>query len=76
MFLSPGMRHFGGGPALAQFDMLGAVANWVEKGTVPEFVIATGQAFPGRSRPLGAYPKHAQYLGHGDTNDAHNFKCQ
>ena len=76
MFLVPGMRHFGGGPALDQFDMLGAVVNWVEKGTVPESVIATGQAFPGRSRPLGAYPKHAQYLGHGDTNDAHNFKCQ
>jgi feruloyl esterase len=76
MFLVPGMRHCGGGPALDQFDMLGAVVNWVEKGTAPTSVIATGQAFPGRSRPLCAYPKHAQYSGHGDTNDAHNFSCQ
>jgi hypothetical protein len=73
MFLVPGMRHCGGGPALDQFDMLGAVVNWVEKGTAPESVIATGQAFPGRSRPLCAYPKHAQYTGQGDTNDARNF---
>lgn len=76
MFLVPGMGHCGGGPALDQFDMLGAVVNWVEKGTAPKFVIATGKAFPGRSRPLCAYPKHAQYSGHGNTNDAHNFNCQ
>jgi feruloyl esterase len=76
IFLVPGMRHCSGGPALDQFDMLGAVVNWVEKGTAPGSVIATGQAFPGRSRPLCAYPKHPQYLGHGDTNDAKNFNCQ
>jgi len=76
MFLVPGMRHCGGGPALDRFDMLGAVATWVEKGIAPESVVATGQAFPGRSRPLCAYPKHAQYTGQGDTNDARNFRCQ
>ncbi len=76
MYLVPGMSHCGGGPALDQFDMLGAVVNWVEKGSAPESVIATGHAIPGRSRPLCAYPKHAQYSGHGDTNDAHNFTCQ
>ena len=76
MFLVPGMMHCGGGPALDRFDMVSAVVNWVEKGTGPESVIATGQAFPGRSRPLCAYPKHAQYSGHGDTNDAQNFSCQ
>jgi feruloyl esterase len=76
MFLVPGMRHCGGGPALDQFDMLGAVVNWVEKGTAPNAVVATGKAFPGRSRPLCAYPKHAQYSGHGNTNDAANFTCQ
>jgi feruloyl esterase len=76
MYLVPGMRHCGGGPALDHFDMLGAVVNWVEKGSAPTSVIATGKAFPGRSRPLCAYPKHAQYSGHGDTNDAKNFICQ
>ena len=76
LFLVPGMRHCSGGPALDQFDMLSAVSNWVEKGIPPESVIATGPAFPGRSRPLCAEPKHAQYTGQGDPNDAHNFRCQ
>ena len=57
-------------------DALGAIVDWVEKGTAPDSIIATGQAFPGRSRPLCAYPKHAQYSGNGDTQNAHNFQCQ
>ena len=76
MYLVPGMAHCGGGPALDRFDMLSAVVNWVEKGTAPDQVIATGKAFPGRSRPLCAYPKHAQYTGTGDSEDARNFRCQ
>ena len=76
LFLVPGMAHCGGGPALDHFDMLSAVVNWVEKGTAPDAVIATGQAFPGRSRPLCAYPKHAQYKGSGDSEDARNFTCR
>jgi Tannase and feruloyl esterase len=76
MFLVPGMGHCGGGPALDQIDMLSAVVNWVEHGVEPEAVVATGRAFPGRSRPLCAYPKHTQYSGHGDTEDARNFSCQ
>jgi hypothetical protein len=55
--------------------MLTAVVEWVEKGTAPDAVIATGLAFPGRSRPLCAYPKHAQYTGSGDSQDARNFQC-
>lgn len=76
IFLVPGMAHCGGGPSLDHFDMLAAIVDWVEKGTAPESVIATGKAFPGRSRPLCAYPKHAQYIGSGDTQDARNFRCQ
>lgn len=76
LFLVPGVAHCGGGPALDRFDMLSAVVNWVEKGTAPEAVIATGRAFPGRSRPLCRYPKHAQYTGSGDSEDAQNFRCQ
>jgi pimeloyl-ACP methyl ester carboxylesterase len=76
IYLVPGMSHCGGGPAtLDQFDMLSAVMNWVEKGTPPDSVIATGKDFPGRSRPLCAYPKHAQYKGSGDPQDAANFVC-
>ena len=76
IFLVPGMAHCGGGPSLDHFDMLSAAVNWVEKGAAPDFVIATGHAFPGRSRPLCAYPMHAQYIGTGDTQDARNFQCR
>jgi feruloyl esterase len=70
------MSHCGGGQALDQFDLLGAMVNWVEKGTTPTSVIATGKAFPGRSRPLCPYPKHTQYKGQGDTEDGASFECR
>jgi hypothetical protein len=57
LFLVPGMAHCGGGPSLDHFDMLTGIVNWVEKGIAPDAIIATGKAFPGRSRPLCAYPK-------------------
>jgi feruloyl esterase len=74
-YFVPGMGHCGGGQGLDQFDLVGAMVNWVEKGTAMS-VIATGKAFPGRGRPLCAYPKHAQYKGQGDTQDANNFECR
>ena len=76
IFLVPGMTHCAGGPSLDQFDMLSPLVNWVEKGAAPASVIATGKTFPGRSRPLCAYPTHAQYIGSGDTEDAKNFRCE
>ena len=45
-------------------------------GSAPERLDATGRAFPGRSRPLCAYPQHAHYKGTGDTQDARNFECR
>jgi hypothetical protein len=33
-YFVPGMSHCGGGQALDQFDLLGAIVNWVEKRTV------------------------------------------
>jgi hypothetical protein len=75
-YFVPGMAHCGGGPGLDQFDFLTAVVNWVEKGIEPTSVTATGKAFPGRSRPLCPYPKHAHYKGQGDTEDANNFECR
>jgi feruloyl esterase len=75
-YFVPGMSHCGGGQALDQFDLLGAVVNWVERGTAPISVIATGKAFPGRSRPLCAYPKHTQYKGAGNPEDANSFECR
>ncbi len=75
-YFVPGMSHCGGGPGLDQFDMLAAMVDWVEKSIAPTSVIATGKAFPGRSRPICPYPMHAQYKGTGKTEDASNFECQ
>jgi len=76
-FLVPGMGHCGGGDAtLDRFDMLTAIVDWVEKGVAPDSVIATGPAFPGRSRPLCPYPRHAHYKGSGDVEKAENFECR
>ena len=75
-YFVPGMSHCGGGPSLDRFDLLGALSTWVEKGVAPQSVIATGKAFPSRSRPLCPYPKHAQYKGQGDTQNASSFECQ
>ncbi|MGA2570103.1 MAG: DUF6351 family protein [Terracidiphilus sp.] len=75
-YFVPGMGHCGGGQALDQFDLLTALSNWVEKGIAPQSVTATGKAFPGRSRPLCPYPRHAQYKGQGNTEDASSFECR
>jgi len=77
MYFVPGMYHCRGGEfALDNFDLLTAAVNWVEKGSAPESVVATGKAFPGRSRPLCAYPKYAHYTGKGDSEDAKSFVCR
>jgi Tannase and feruloyl esterase len=77
LFLSPGMGHCNGGSgALDSFDLLTTAVNWVEKKAAPESVIATGRAFPGRSRPLCAFPAHAQYTGQGDPEKAESFVCR
>ena len=77
LYLVPGMGHCQGGSAtLDRFDMVTAITDWVEKGTPPDAVTATGRAFPGRSRPLCSYPKYAYYTGQGDPNDTRNFACR
>ena len=77
LFLAPGMGHCGGGPmALDTFDMLSAVVEWVEHGTAPVSVTATGRTFAGRSRPLCPYPQHAHYNGSGNPDLAASFECR
>ncbi len=77
LYLVPGMGHCAGGPeTLDSFDALTAMVRWVEQGVAPESLTATGRSFPGRSRPLCAYPLHAHYKGQGNTDDAANFECR
>ncbi|MEO5958291.1 MAG: tannase/feruloyl esterase family alpha/beta hydrolase, partial [Opitutaceae bacterium] len=79
MFAVPGMNHCGGGPATDQFDAFSALVNWVEKSSAPAQIVATAGAaspFPGRTRPLCAYPTQARYNGSGSIEDARNFSCR
>ncbi len=76
LFLVPGMNHCAGGPALDEFDTLGAMQSWVEQGKAPESMVASGQAFPGRTRPLCAYPLITKYRGHGNPEDSASFSCE
>ncbi len=82
VFFVPGMAHCSGGAyGTDQFDAVGAVVNWVEKDAAPDVMVSTaraaaGVAWPGRTRPLCAYPKEAIYKGSGSIEDAANFSCQ
>src|SRR5262245_7944197 len=77
LFLVPGMGHCQGGSATVDsFDMLSAIVDWVEKGKAPDSVVARSRTSPARSRPLCAYPAHAQYNGSGDPQNAASFTCR
>ncbi len=75
-FLIPGMTHCSGGPANDTFDGLSTIIDWVENGTAPDRIKSSGRAFPGRTRPLCAYPTQAHYNGTGNLEDAASFTCR
>jgi hypothetical protein len=79
LFLVPGMNHCAGGPATDSFDGLAAIVDWVEKGAAPVRIEASARPgtayFPGRTRPLCAYPSYARYVGSGSLEDSANFVC-
>jgi feruloyl esterase len=79
LFAVPGMNHCAGGPSTDRFDAFGALVDWVEKGVAPEQIVATARAgtpWPGRTRPLCAYPSQARFKGVGDLETADSFVCQ
>ena len=75
LFLVPGMTHCGGGQSTDQFDMLSALQSWVERGQAPDRIVASGKAFPGKTRPLCPFPKVARYE-RGDVNHERSFSCR
>jgi feruloyl esterase len=91
LYMVPGMQHCGGGPGPTEFGayapgseqgMTAALENWVEKGAVPDKLIAAKYKNEGnpasglvRTRPLCPYPQVATYKGSGSTDDAANFTC-
>ena len=81
LFLVPNMGHCRGGPATDRFDMLTPLVAWVEHGTAPERIVASGTQFTAaptaRSRPLCPYPQEARFVGPigGDLGNAANYTC-
>ncbi len=79
IFPVPGMAHCAGGPSTDSFDAFAALRGWVENGKAPDRIEARaghGTSWPGRSRPLCAYPTIARYSGHGDPERAESFECR
>lgn len=77
LFLIPGMGHCQGGAGTDVWDGLGALVDWVEKGSTPQRIEARGSVvFPGRTRPLCAWPAYAHYKGSGSLEDAASFECR
>ena len=78
LFMMPGVYHCAGGPGPDNFDRMGAIAAWVERGHKPARLTASrvSTGVVDRTRPLCPYPQVAVYSGIGSTNDAANFSCQ
>jgi tannase/feruloyl esterase len=84
LFTVPGMNHCSMGPATDNFDSLGAMMDWVEKGKAPDRIIAKVNAgnaeLPAdwsktRTRPLCPWPMIAKYKA-GDKEQADSFACE
>ena len=78
VFPVPGMNHCMGGPSTDQFDALAALTAWVEQGRAPDLIPAMASKstpWPGRTRPLCAYPAVARYQS-GDVERAESFVCK
>jgi feruloyl esterase len=74
-FVATGVYHCRGGPGPDQFDLLGAMDEWVEHGKAPDRIVATKAGAP-ITRPLCAWPALPRYSGSGDPNSAANFVCR
>jgi feruloyl esterase len=78
LFMVPGMGHCRGGDGTDNFDMVGALEQWVEKRKAPDRILASRvkNGVIDRTRPLCPYPKVATYTGKGSTDEAANFVCK
>jgi feruloyl esterase len=76
LFMVPSVYHCNGGDKLTEFDPIRELVTWVEHGTAPNRVIATGRDAANnvvRTRPVFPYPLRARYDGTGSIDDATNF---
>jgi len=57
------------------FGMFGGVVEWVEKGTAPASVTATGRAFPDAAACFAGIFSTRTTQGTGNPDDAASFEC-
>src|SRR5947208_2929161 len=78
LFMAPGMAHCGGGEGPNDFDKIGTLEQWVEKGKAPDQIVAshTKGGAVDRTRPLCPYPQIATYKGSGSVDEAASFACK
>jgi tannase/feruloyl esterase len=78
LFMAPGMAHCGGGEGPNDFDKVTPLEQWVEKGKVPDAIVASHSTDGkvDRTRPLCPYPQVARYSGTGSKDEAANFVCK
>ena len=77
LFMVPGMFHCGGGLGADRFDALEPLIAWVERGHVPQDIVASrveGNE-TARTRRLCPYPESSRYKGSGDADSASSFEC-
>jgi Tannase and feruloyl esterase len=78
-FYYPGNGHCGGGtgPQINTQDLFTALQNWVENGTAPDHIVASGTVNGSTpiTRPICKYPDESVYGGSGSIYDASNFRC-
>ncbi|KAK9415288.1 putative Carboxylic ester hydrolase [Seiridium unicorne] len=72
LFLAPGVGHCGGGYGAEPVDPFDVLISWVEDGTVPDILAASGN---GLTRNLCLYPKELQYTGAGNISSAESWTC-
>jgi feruloyl esterase len=74
-YMVPGMGHCGGGNAFDNFDLLGPVVDWVEKGRAPGAVPASRRGPAKEERPMCPHPGYPHYIG-GDATRPDSFECR
>ncbi len=79
LYLAPGMLHCSGGNGPNQFDLIGPLEDWVERGIAPQAIIAVHRDANGVvdiERPLCPHPQVAELIDpNGSTVEASNFHC-
>ncbi len=73
-YMIPGMGHCGGGNAFDNFDLLGPLVDWVERGQTPDRPLSRRRD-GSESRPLCPHPSYAHYDG-GDPSKEESYSCR